>query len=731
MTNSDVFGHLREKQYSPQAFETGHAAYDRFLAGALRWEANFRRLEAAGSNDRSVLESEMPFLVQIEEEPSDSLGRAMLINAYAMPSRGDGWVDEQSKMRGACDIFYDFTRGLPHARITVDDAAALLNEIPEALMQDKLQLFDELFFKSFPHNAAAPLREAMSDFLERFYDQDILACWDAEAIIARHERLWVYFGRDPLDLPFYRERKRVFDLARQQAARFIAELGPVHTRFATSDSGTPLGLPPELRLEFQAELAAASKAARGQMIADSCRAHLRRASSKDADRWATAGVPLLASNLRMPHADLIAQLRLPMDLTQDQACAILEYMALHGSRHTVSHPMLDYPLAARLARSLPVGRADLERLVKNTGYKTDQSVKDILIDALRGEKRGPLERLLRRFFPRAFSPEDRPALWADWIDAKRKMLVTEIATRPPLGVAAPASAQVGDWGGVRGQVYDLDVVGYAKRVALAQSNGADIATSLDDLRSLGAMIRANLEVLEASHALADVAALRVAADPLVGGTDTGTKQPSLFGLWAAPTPSQLAECERRTLAALDRLIARIALCERHPDLMPYEARMWDMTKGQDFSFSLTLLVHSINMVTRDGVPDGLFERLDGFDFSLLDGPYIVDTEPSFSTWELECWRSSIQALAALPEKVAGPRIEAIAQTVFAPELDPDRCDYTFAPKGYGQDVLATAVIRTLMAMPEATGAPTLVRLQARASSERLQDRFYDAIRTVR
>ncbi len=681
----------------------------------------------------------MPFLLQIEDETAELLGQAMLINAYAMHRHGNGWVDERSenwfdgraKMSGAYDIFYHFTRTLPHARVSADDAAALLREIPEALMQDELQLFEVLFFESFAHDAAAHLREAISFFLERFYDLDILIYPHAKAIIARHERLWNYLGRDPLELPFYRERARVFDLARKQSTRFAAQLGPVHTRFATSDRGDALTLPPALRDAFRAKLAVASPAARGQMIADSCRVRLRRDTWVDASRWLLAGVPFLAHHLCMPPADLVSQLRLKMDLTEDQACTILEFMVLHGSRYYANYPMLDDKLAATLARFLPAGRADLERLVKETGHETDQPVKDILIEALRGEKRGLRERLLRRFVRRAPRPQNRPELWGDWIDAKRKMLLTQMAARAPFGVAAPQSAKVRDWGGVGGQVYDLDVVGYAKRVALAQSKGAYITTWLDDLRSLALTIRANLEVLEAEHAPAVAALPGAAMDGLAGGTGAGVQIPSLYGLWAPPTPAQLAECERRTLAALDRLIARIAFCQRHPDLMLLEARMWEMTKGQDFSsFNLILFIRQMQMAIRDGVPDGLFERLDSFDFALLGGPYIVDTEPGFSAWEVEAWRSSIQALAALPENIAGPRLEAVAETVFAPELDPDRYDDAFAPRGYRQEILADAVIRTLMAMSEKTGVPTLVRLQARAKNKKLRDRFHDAIEMI-
>lgn len=49
------------------------------------------------------------------------------------------------------------------------------------------------------------------------------------------------------------------------------------------------------------------------------------------------------------------------------------------------------------------------------------------------------------------------------------------------------------------------------------------------------------------------------------------------------------------------------------------------------------------------------------------------------------------------------------------------------PRGYRQDMLAEAVIRTLIAMPWHTGIPTLMRLQERAETEDLQKRFSEAV----
>lgn len=735
MTNSGYFRHLHEKRYTADSFETGHLGYDGFLADALRWKGSLAELEAAGWGDRSVLEREVPFLVRFEEEPAESLGRAMLINIYCMPQNSIGWIGQEPelwRMPSFCQLFTDFTRTLQHARISADDAVAILTEIPDSLVRDRIEVFEELFLKSFPTDAPEPLRAALGNFLGNFFEADIFWYAEPEPIIARHERLWTYLGRNPLDLEFYRERERVFDLSRAQAARFTAQLGPIHVRIAEADVPWTVRQSDSFRAGFRAELEASTPAARGQIIADSCRAFLKRATSTDVERWVGAGAPFAPSKLTMLHEDLIAPLRLPMELSQDQACKILEYMTRHGDRFASNYPALDYQLSAKLARYLPVGRADLERLVKDTDYQTDQAVKDILLDALRGKKRGPLDRLLRRFVPWIYKPKDRPELWAEWIDAKRELILAQADSRVRFGVAAPNSASVADWSRIGGQAYDLDVVGYAKRVALAQSYGTDILLWLNDLRRLAEMIRTNLETLEALPAPSSESLSSRTTDRLIDGPDSHLAHPSLYGLWSAPTAEQLVQCERTTLAALDKLIARIELCERHQNLAPFEQRMRYLTRGQDFGgFHLTLFAHSIEQATSSGIPDGFMERLAAFDFALLGGPYIEDTEPCFTEYEVEAWRSSIQALAALPEAISGPKLEAVAQTVFAPELDADRRDYTFAPRGYRQDMLAEAVIRTLVAMPWHTGIPTLMRLQERAQTERLRKQFGEAVQRIK
>src|SRR5262245_40596169 len=136
-----VFRHLRDSDYPANSFNTGHPAYDRYLAGAKEWRLDFRAMEgttvwsfsprsAPDAKTREVILREMPFYAPIEAEPAESLGRAMLINAYAVPRLHPGWLrlpsELRDKMQTAQNVFYAFTRQLPHARLSTADAEALL-----------------------------------------------------------------------------------------------------------------------------------------------------------------------------------------------------------------------------------------------------------------------------------------------------------------------------------------------------------------------------------------------------------------------------------------------------------------------------------------------------------------------------------------------------------------------------------------------------------------------------
>ena len=168
--------------------------------------------------------------------------------------------------------------------------------------------------------------------------------------------------------------------------------------------------------------------------------------------WATSTVPQL---------DLVDQVQREMQLTPEQACIILEYMALHGNKYASNYPTLSYRLARTLAGYLPTVRPDLERLVKDTTYKTDQPTKEILLDALRGEQTGLVRKAAAALPLEVFCPEDKPEMWEPWRFFARvelgRVMPTSAArfwrrstATPPIGRAAPRSAQVPDWGASTG-----------------------------------------------------------------------------------------------------------------------------------------------------------------------------------------------------------------------------------------------------------------------------------------
>jgi hypothetical protein len=769
---------LRDSEYPAKSFDTGHAAYDRYLAGAREWQPNWRALEGTtvwgfsprdtpDAHSREVVLREMPFIAAIEAEPAESLGRAMLINAYAVPKLGPGWfkhpLELKDKIQFAQTVFYAFTRQQSHARLSAADAEALLREIPEALMQDELVLFTELFFRSFPQRQLpASLQEALNGFVDGFFVRHCLLYGSGgEEIIERHLQFMTFLGREPESLPFYRERSRVFEIARQRAAWVLPKLGPLHARHAAatengkySEHGRAVRGKSIHQAEarwLEAAIDKASPGERGQMVADQCRALLAWLGGEETDRWRDSGLPFSVGNLRVPQLELLVdQVEREMQLTPEQACIILEYLALHGERWGSNYPTLSYRVARTLSRYLPTARPDLECLVKDTTYKTDQPTKEILLDALRGEQKGSFDRLLRRLLWKLFSPQDRPEIlanlwrffardyelemWDEWIADKRRTLLAQIDERRPIGRASPGSAAVPGWGAVNGQLYDVDVVGYAKRIARAQSGGADVSEALQDLRRLAVMARENLAVLEGSVEEVGV------SPPLWSEGDTTPLpqksdkigKPSLFGLQEPPTNAQLIDFERRTVAVLDGLISRIELIRRCPDLVFFEHTL---RNPSDFGNRNDLWDQRVRRAwidarVQNGVPQGVLQRVDGIDFDLLDGPYIFDTESNYTQTEFAAWRGAIWALAYIPETTAIAALQRVSAKCFATSLRPNHEGWGYARQGYRAEDLGKAAIWALGKLPEKAGLPTLSDLLSRAYPEPLREILRDAIERV-
>lgn len=738
---TNVFKHLRDID-AAKSFETGHPGYDRFFTAAKEYHGP---LEGQDTFTREELLRELPFLTLIEAEHAESLGRAMFINAYtayAVRGWGDSWnvpYELQPKMRFATRAFDAFTRPLPHARLSVADVEALLREIPVALFHDQLVLFSEMFFRSFsrplPASLEGPLNRFVDDAFERpdFFHHGVLAHSDAEAIIGRHLQFMAVLGRAPESHPFYRERSRVFDLARRQAAEMVPKLGAVHARYATAmDNGRwnwfRRDLPSGEVRQFQAAVDGASPSELGQMVADQCLLTMRP-YQLEVDRWQHAGVPFQPAGLDLRQLALDTAVQRKMQLPPEQACVILEYMAIHGSIHFQKIPTLTYRLARTLSRSLPTRRPDLERLVKQTLHNTSQPTKELLLDTLRAERRGVFERTLRGYCWKLFSPEDKPEMWAEWVADKRASLIEQIGKTRPIGLAAPRSAQLPDWGRLNGQLYHLDAVGYAKRIAQAQSGGADVSAALKDLRQLSAMARNNLAVLEASAA-------GTASSPQVTMRSIAPSRPpriantvpnaSLFGLRQLPTTEQLIDCERRTLAMLDHVVARIDLIRRCPALVSFE-RTIHTVPDTWVKWSDVMRTMWLDAPFPSVVPAGLCERVDAIDFNLLEGPYLFDTEPRYTETEFAAWRAAVLSLYRVPVASAAPALQRIAEKCFATHLTPA---WSYAKRGYRAEELGRDALWALEMLPRKAGLEIVSNLWSRVYPEPLRNDLRDVVASI-
>lgn len=714
-----AFKELVERGFSADSFATGHPPYDEFLEAALQWDGSFPELEEATDGDPVAIANEVSLLSEFRHADPESLGLSMLINAYLIPNSElvwDHWRPPQL-IRGFQHFLYDFALTLPDARIDAKNACALLNELPDALHRDYLRTFEHVFFNSFPGDVPSELRLALEAFLVKFLENVVLISSELPNLIARHKRLWVHIGRDPMDLDFYQLRQQMIEKSQQQTRRLVSQLGSTYKDIAKSAYPGLNILPPSTRKQFQEQVAKASKSKRGEMIADACRTKL--ASGVD-PRWLYAVEDIQPLNLGLMHEDLIAPLQMQMELSEEQACTVLRFITRDGDRYASNYPTFGYNLAVTLANSLPQRRADLELLVKLTDHQTDQIVKDIVINALRGKRHSPVERFLRRILPRFFKEEEEPEMWAEWITDKRTELLALAKERSGFGIVDPNATLKSDWRAVRGQVYDLDVVGYAKRIALAQSHSADVSHWIADLHELLQSIGIDYKYLEQN-----IGAEEIASD----GPRKDSGLPSIYGIYGEPTLQQLLACEKRTLRTLEKLIARIELCEDNPGLSQFEQGVSDQTRmryAQGVFFNRVLFEHGLSQATGDGVHAALLERLDGFDFELLGGPYIEDTEPVFTDYEFEAWRSCIHALSALPPEIANPSLEAAAEKIFGPEIDPNSNNFAYAPQGYRQEELADAVIRALDSMPGDSSLVTIKLLAERARPEGLRRRLEEA-----
>jgi len=721
------FKHLRNLNVLSGPAETGHAAYDRVLRAAIDSPGR-----SFGSDVESIRKN-LP-VAELEREAGESLGRAMLINTYVFTwhwwwSQGDyNFHDKMRKMREAVAIF---TQTLDHARVSAEDAEALLAEHPESMRQDSFALFTDLIIRSFPGAIPSSLLVALNAFLDRFFEYDIRKKDDNVAVIGgaiaateNHLRLMRHIGRDPMELKFYRDRAEIFDWSRRHHKEMRESLGPLHQEFWPVEEGHPSALPKEAQAQISARLEGASALERGRFAADECRLALPSPFSEAAKAWKDlANLPF---HLRYYTAvNLRELLKRNVAFTPDQACVVLEYLATEGQKHSDYFPYLTVPLAKVLAKSLPVGRPDLQEKVEKT-WRADPPAKKIVLDALRGVS------------TRGLQADDKLSVTMKAIAKRRETLLEQIRTQPVHGAADPASASVPDWGEIRGQFIRVDVIGYAKQIALAQSAGTDISACVADIQAIKSVAEKNLAyletcggpyhnlyqpkfsaaVLEAAKAGDEAAVLalatreeRRALDYLAFGwgdevfSDTAT----MFGSRYKPALHAIIKQERATIAALESLLARMAFLQANPDLLAFERDFVTSATGSKPTEKL------IRACKGGKLPSGLIERISRFDHELLTGPYSKETESPFPDFEFAALRTAIWALHGLPAAQAAPVLRDLAAKSFC------------SAGGIHDEKVGNAALWALEAMPDGGGVSTLAQILARARHPKVRKRINDAL----
>ncbi len=751
------FGHLSEANYPEKSFDTGHFGFDVYLQKGRSWVPDHDKLDVALRQTNEALIEVVPHLKLLESETPESLGRAMLINAYAIPKNGPGMYELSSQKRRMIEtaqrIFAAYTKGLHHPTITEDDVRALLTEIPEALYQDEMETFHDLFLRSFPDGVSAETIAVVSDFLDHLFALGrfgIFAYHDCAKIVERHSKLMSIVDRDLDSHPFYQARARIFHRSMRRAAHVLPRLGPLHRQIALVSDFGQTAIKRSERYDLSTTANTLNYKQIWKAAADNCLLLSNYANDPVLNAWRKTMPPVLLNKLTVGAVSekddrLAPQLSDPdrilhrLELSSADAAILLEHLALRGDQHATNFPTLTEALAAKLAPYLPTGRPDLEVLVKETGRRTSDATKQILLDGLTSTHRSPTGRLLQKYAPRFVKFTGQPEDWQPWIAAKRDAVMAEIRAELPYGIADPRVVDVPDWGALRGQFYAVDVVGYAKRIARAQSGGADVEDALDDLRLLSKVGHQNLEYLKASDSPllntsseedADIGPNDVQAKDFADDGRFNSKQrrvmleamidadldhprPSRFGLFKNPSRSQLIDFEIETLRVIDALIARISLLSDHPQLVKIEQSFRNPARTQiDRSTDWILFKSDLDFRLADGVPRSVEDRIKLIDTRVLHGPYIFDTEPSFADLEFQAWRASIWAASRLPVNTAVPTLTSLVEHFYASVLKP------YAPGSYecyepkGQE-LGKAALVALQLIPGYLGKDALMDLLVR------------------
>ena len=295
------FRQLREANYPEKTFDTGHFGFDVYFQKGRSWKPDHDALDVAMRQSNDALLAVVPHLKSLENEPPESLGRSMLINSYAIPRNGPGMYEISSQKRSmvqtALRIFAAFAKRLETPRMSEQDVCALLTQIPEALYQDYLECFHDLFFASFPAGVSDETCVIVSEFLDQFLalgDFGIFGYSDCSKIIARHTNLMTAIGRDLDSHPFYQEQARVFYRSMRTAAFVLPELGPLHQQIAALSNFGASPIKRSMRYQLGTLFNTAGYKGVWKSVADNCRLKRSEFDPPSFEDWRRVGLPFRA-----------------------------------------------------------------------------------------------------------------------------------------------------------------------------------------------------------------------------------------------------------------------------------------------------------------------------------------------------------------------------------------------------------------------------------------------------
>lgn len=153
------------------------------------------------------------------------------------------------------------------------------------------------------------------------------------------------------------------------------------------------------------------------------------------------------------------------------------------------------------------------------------------------------------------------------------------------------------------------------------------------------------------------------------------------------------------------------LLQAHPDLLAVEREM--ATPEAATRPSATWL----KTCRKRGLPEGLIERLAGFEVAWVQSGYARHTRLAFAETEKAALRADLLALhMAPPETMAPPLRDLVAQ-----------CFTTRPGIGIKAEKVGNAALRAPAAMPDGAGVPSLARILARTRYAKVREKINAAL----